>query len=175
VTTKGDTHSPFWGLRLSLEPAGHVLVVEDNLAERRPVLERLLGDSQATWASSIEQVRRSLETHGPFDVYCLDYDLGDERGGWWAAGQLIRQHDPRSIAKIVLIHSANTDGRNYSAIFPGAVFIQWDVLATILGVPLVNKALVDSVLAQASPMASEDELREAVERSRCLNRRGSKQ
>lgn len=155
-------HPPFWGLSLSLAVGVRVLVVEDRPDERRPILKRLLGEAETTWAADVRQVRAALESHGPFDVYCLDYDLGEERGGWWAAARLIRERDPRSIAKLVLIHSANTDARAYFSLFPAAIFIQWDVLATLLGVPLVDDELIDSVLDEAGHEATVEQLRQAT-------------
>ena len=63
-----NRHPPFWGLKLEIEPGAHVLVLEDRLDERRPVLERLLKDCQTTWALDIAQARLALDEHGPFDV-----------------------------------------------------------------------------------------------------------
>jgi CheY-like chemotaxis protein len=155
-------HPPFWGLSLSLAAGARVLVVDDRPDERRPILKRLLGEAQATWAADVGQVRAALESHGSFDVYCLDYDLGQERGGWLAAARLIRERDPRSIAKLVLIHSANTDARAYFSLFPAAIFIQWDVLATLLGVPLVDDEFIDRVLDEAGHEATVEQLRQAA-------------
>ncbi|HOA24361.1 MAG TPA: hypothetical protein PK801_10150 [Aggregatilineales bacterium] len=163
---KASGHPPFWGLKIEVEPGAHVLVLEDRLDERRPVLERLLGSCHVTWAEDVEAARRALVEHGPFDIYCLDYDLGDEDGGWYAAGELIREHDPWSVAKIVLIHSANAQARAYYSLFPAAVFIQWDVLATMLGSPLIDADLVNAVLAEVRPGAREEELVETALRIR---------
>jgi len=151
-------HPPFWGLKVEAVPGAHVLVLEDRLDERRPVLERLLKNCQIVWAEDIAAVRRALAEHGPFDLYCLDYDLGDVVGGWFEGGELIRRYDPWSVAKIVLIHSANAQARAYYALFPAAVFIQWDVLATMLGSPLIDTRLVSAVLAEVQPGALEQEL-----------------
>src|SRR5690606_31815325 len=87
-------------------------------------------------------------------------------GGWYAAGELIREHDPWSVAKIVLIHSANAQARAYYSLFPAAVFIQWDVLATMLGSPLIDADLVNAVLAEVRPGAREEELVEPALRIR---------
>lgn len=162
MSTQGNRHPPFWGLKLNTVPGTHVLVLEDKLTERRPVLERLLGGCEITWASDVAQAHQALESHGPFDMYCMDYDLGEETGGWLEAGSLIRERDPRSIAKIVLIHSANVDARRYFSLFPAAIFIQWDVLATIVGVRLVDDQLIEEVLAQTDPDASPEQLKNAV-------------
>lgn len=153
---------PFWGLNLSLAAGAQVLVVDDQPEERRPVLGRLLGESEVTWATNIKEVRTALELHGPFDIYCLDYDLDGDRGGWFIAGELIREHDPKSVAKVVLIHSSNIDARAYFSLFPAAICIQWDVLATILGLPLVDHALIDAVLDEAGHDATAEDLREAA-------------
>ncbi len=159
-------HPPFWGLSLGLKPGAHVLVLEDRPDERSAILHHLLADADVTWAQMPEQVEIALKEHGPFDVYCLDYDLGGERGGWFHSGELIRRIDPRSVAKLVLIHSANTDARAYYALFPAAIYIQWDVLATILGEPLVDDALIDALLKETGADASVDQMRDAVLRIR---------
>lgn len=161
-----ENHPPFWGLKIEVEPGAHVLVLEDKLEERRAVLERLLNNCHVTWAEDVEGARRALAGHGPFDIYCLDYDLGDEDGGWYAAGELIREADAWSVAKIVLIHSANAQARAYYSLFPAAVFVQWDVLATVLGSPLIDADLVNAVLAEVAPDAREAELVEATLRLR---------
>ncbi len=153
---------PFWGLNLGLAAEAQVLVIDDQPAERRPILERLLGESEVTWATNIEEVHTALESHGPFDIYCLDYDLDDKRGGWFVAGELIREHDPKSVAKVVLVHSSNIDARAYFSLFPAAICIQWNVLATILGVPLVDNALIDAVLDEAGHDATAEDLRGAA-------------
>lgn len=149
---------PFWGLKVEMEPGAHVLVLEDHLEERRSVLNVMLHACEVTWAEDIDSVRSALDEHGPYDIYCLDYDLGEEDGGWYAAGELIREADPLSVAKIVLIHSANAKARRYYSLFPAAVFIQWDVLSTLLGSPLIDMELVDAVLAEVPPGAQEEEL-----------------
>ena len=153
---------PFWGLKLSMEDGTRVLVVEDKLDERQAILERLLHNCEVTWASDVGSVRRAMESGGPFDAYCLDYDLDDTRGGWMEAGRIIRQNDPRSVAKVVLVHSANTDARAYFELFPASIFIQWDVLATILGEGLVDNTMIDTVLADAGEDPSVDALRDAA-------------
>jgi CheY-like chemotaxis protein len=162
MSTQSNRHPPFWGLKLSTVPGTHVLVLEDKLSERQPVLEQLLDACEVTWAADIAQAHQALESHGPFDMYCMDYDLGEVTGGWMVAGQLIRERDPRSIAKIVLVHSANIDARRYFSLFPAAIFIQWDVLATIVGVRLVDDQLIEALLAETDPDASVDQLRNAV-------------
>lgn len=161
-----DGHPPFWGLKIEMASGAHVLVLEDRLDERREVFERLLRSCHVTWAEDVDTARRALINHGPFDIYCLDYDLGEEDGGWYAAGELVRKYDPWSVAKIVLIHSANAQARAYYSLFPAAVFIQWDVLATMLGRPLIDTELVNAVLAEVQPDALEDELVEATLRVR---------
>jgi len=171
MSTQSNRHPPFWGLTLNTVPGTHVLVLEDKLIERQPVLERLLDVCEVTWASDVSQARQALESHGPFDMYCMDYDLGEETGGWLAAGGLIRERDPRSIAKVVLIHSANIDARRYFSLFPAAIFIQWDVLATIVGVRLVDDQLIDELLAQTSANASAEQLRDAALRIRAMQSR----
>jgi len=162
MSTQSNRHPPFWGFKLSTVPGTHVLVLEDRLTERQPVLKRLLDVCEVTWASDLAQAHQALELHGPFDMYCMDYDLGEEMGGWLAAARLVRERDPRSIAKIVLIHSANIDARQYFSLFPAAIIIQWDVLATIVGVRLVDDQLIEELLAETDPDASEDQLRKAV-------------
>lgn len=164
--TQDNRRPPFWGLKVEMEPGAHVLVLEDHLEERRSVLNVMLNACEVTWAEDIDAVRRALAEHGPYDIYCLDYDLGEEDGGWYAAGELIRQADPLSVAKIVLIHSANAKARQYYSLFPAAVFIQWDVLATMLGSPLIDIDLVDAVLAEVSSDAKEEELVETTLRLR---------
>ncbi len=162
MSSNNEERPPFWGLTLTFTPDAHALVVEDNLGERRHILDRLFSGCQVTWVASADEVKAALEAHGPFDVYSLDFDLGDQRGGWLESGHLIRQKDPLSIAKIVLIHSANTDARAYFEIFPAAIFVQWDVLATILGETEINSKLIEAILAEAGPQASVDALRDAT-------------
>ena len=154
----------YWGLTLAFHTDAHVLVMDDQLEKRQPILHRLLDGCQVTWASTAFEVEQALDQHGPFDMYCLDYDLGEERGGWMPSAQLIRLRDPRSIAKVVLIHSANPDARAYYDLFPAGLFIQWYVLATILGIPMLDNQLLDSISALAGENATEDQLTEAFTR-----------
>ena len=156
-----NKHPAYWGLTLAFHPDAHVLVVEDQIEKRKPILQRLLAGCHVTWASTALEVQQALDQHGPFDMYCLDFDLGEEKGGWTPSGQLIRQRDPRSIAKVVLIHSANPDARAYFDIFPAGIFIQWYVLATILGVPILDNQLIDSINALVNKNANEDQLKQA--------------
>ena len=162
MTNERVDRPPFWGLTLSFDPDAHVLVIEDHPEDRQHILERLFRGCHLVWASNLDEVRAALDLHGPFDAYSLDFDLGEERGGWLESGRLIREHDPVSIAKIVLVHSANTDAREYFTVFPAAIFIQWDVLATILGETIVDRNFVEAVLSEAGAQASPDKLRDAT-------------
>ena len=156
-----NEHPAYWGLTLGFHPDAHVLVMDDQLEKRKPILQRLLGGCHVTWASTAFEVKQALDQHGPFDMYCLDFDLGEEKGGWMASAQLIRQRDPRSIAKIVVVHSANPAARAYYDLFPAGLFIQWYVLATMLGVPMLDNQLLDSINVLAGDGASQAQLMQA--------------
>jgi hypothetical protein len=103
-----------------------------------------------------------LASHGPFDVYLLDYDLGDAIGGWWATAEYIRSADPHSVAKVVIVHSANLDAKVYLSLFPTALVIHWMAFATLLGIPLVNQNMIAQILSEAGPDASLETLRGAA-------------
>jgi CheY-like chemotaxis protein len=150
---------PFWGLNFRLNPEARVLVVDDNPQERQPVLADFLRDCFTIWAATPQEAIDAFTSHGPFDVYMLDYDLGDDLGGWWPTAQYIRNADPLSIAKVVIVHSANLDAKSYYSIFPAALVIQWLAFATLLGTPLVSRGLMDQILAEAGPDASVETLR----------------
>lgn len=155
-------HPPFWGLTLSLDPEAHVLVIDDNPDERYAIVNILLHKCHLTWATTPPEASAAFSQHGPYDIYMLDYDLGDTRGGWLPTAELIRKEDPHSIAKVIIVHSANPDAWIYRTLFPTALVIQWMAFATLLGVPLVDRSLIDQVLNATDPSATADTLRAAA-------------
>ncbi|NDJ36181.1 MAG: hypothetical protein GYB64_16110 [Chloroflexi bacterium] len=104
-----------------------------------------------------------MEQHGPFDVYCLDYDDAQAQGGWFEAARIIRQQDPYSIAKTVLIHSANIEARAYYDIFPAAIHIQWYVLATMLDFQRISDSLIEEVVERSDITYTPQDLIKMVE------------
>ena len=141
-------------------------MLEDQPEERRPVFERLLQGCEAVWAASPDEAYAVMEQHDHFDAYCLDYDLTEERGGWLPVAKAIRQWDPYSIARVVLVHSSNLDAREYLSLFPAAIVIQWDVLATILGMNLIDEKLISRVIEEVGTNGTVEEMRDTVIRLR---------
>jgi len=160
-------HTPFWGLNLSFQKGARVLVLEDRVEERLAIFERLLQDCEMTFATSPDEAYAIMQQQTPFDAYCIDYNLVEKPGGWLPVAQAIRKWDPYSIAKIVLIHSSNLEARKeYLPLFPAAIAIQWDVLATILGADVIDRGLITQVVKAVDAGTSLDEMRNVVMQAR---------
>lgn len=141
-----------------------MLVIDDKREEREPVFFMLAPGADITWATTMQEATTAMKEKGPFDVYCLDYDDGEERGGWYDVADLIRREDPYSIAKTVLIHSANVDARDYYDIFPAAIHIQWYVLATLLDFDRISAELIEKVVENVDSSYTTGDLIALVEK-----------